>query len=366
MLAAMALSPTSAGFRATYRYPSVTLAEIAWRWAVGATAAALSFFGLIEYIDMLPVTGGDRMLLRTRHPYLVGRAIAHIFQGKLSRVVLAFVAGSLLLTLLWIVASSVGRIATVRALLDYFRGQVGQASGGAAGGERDVVASNVSTGRFVLSALLRLNFLRAAAGLAAVFAIFGAAILAGFASPAADPAPGLAFFLFLFLAGLVWAAWTVLNWMLSLAGLFAVRDGVRAIDAISAAATFSRERAGAVFAVSAWTGLAHVILYMGVTTAVLLPLGFVGVVPWRLIVLAAFLITLAYFAAVDWLYTARLAGYLCIAEMPQPTLLPAPLPPISPVPLISLQTTIDRDELILGDVPNPQTAGTAPVSEQNS
>jgi len=351
MLAAMALSPTAAGFRATFRNPSVTLAEIAWRWAVGATAGALFFFSLVEYIDTLPVTSGDRMLLRTRHPYLVGRAIAHIFHGSFSRVVLAFVLAGLLLTLFWIVASSVGRIATVRALLDYFRGEAGQTSGDAAGGER-VVASNVSANRFQAGALFRLNFLRAAATLAAIMAILGAVILGGLASPAGDPAPGLAFFLFLFLLGLVWAAWAVLNWMLSLAGLFAVRESLGAMDAISAAATFCRERAGAVFAVSAWTGLAHVILFMGVTTAVFLPLGFAGVVPWRVIVLATFLVTLAYFAAVDWLYTARLAGYVCIVEVPE--VVAAPAQPVPPPPPIPLQTTIDRDELILGDVPHPQ------------
>jgi hypothetical protein len=68
-------------------------------------------------------------------------------------------------------------------------------------------------------------------------------------------------------------------------------------------------------------------------------------VPWRLVLLAVILVTLAYFALADWLYTARLAGYICIAEMPE-ALPAAPLPPPMPP-----QTTIDRDELILSDVP---------------
>jgi len=348
----MTFSPTAAGFRATFRYPSVTLAEIAWRWAVGATAIGLFFFSLFEYFATLPVSSGDRMLLRTRHPYLVGRAIAHIFHGSSNRMVLAFVVAGLLLIVLWVVASSVGRIAIVRALLEYFRGQVNQAPAGVSGGERDV-ASNVSTDDFQAGALFRLNFLRAAGVVAAVVATIGAWILAGFASPAADPAPGLAFFLFLFLAGSVWVVWTVLNWMLSLAGLFAVRDGLAAMDAMFAAVSFCRDRAGAVLTVSSWIGLAHGIVFMGTTTVVILPLAFAGVLPWRLIVLTMFLLTLAYFAVVDWLYTARLAGYVCIAEMPDAP--PTPLQPIPPAPPILLQTTIDRDELILGDVPNPQT-----------
>ncbi len=343
------VSYTAEGFRATFRYPSVTLAEIVWRWAVGGTAWALLIFCLLEYMDTLPVTRGDLLFLRTRHPYLVGQAIAHIFRGSFIRLAVALVVAGLLLTLLWMVGSAIGRIATVRALLDYFRGQGRTASDLAARGESDV-ASNVSADRFQAGVLFRLNFLRAATGLAAALAIFGAAILAGFASPVSDPAPGLAFVLFLFLASLVWLAWTVVNWMLSLAGLFAVRDGVGALDAISAAAILCRERAAAVLTVSAWTGLAHLVVFVATTTVGLLPLGFAGVVPWRLIVLAMLFITLAYFAVVDWLYMARLAGYICIAEMHEVQLAPRPpIPPAGPVPV---QTTVDRGELILSDVPN--------------
>jgi hypothetical protein len=81
-----------------------------------------------------------------------------------------------------------------------------------------------------------------------------------------------------------------------------------------------------------------------------IPLGFAGVVPWRLVVAADILVTLVYFAFVDWLYMARLAGYVCIAEMPAALL--APLPPAPAPRTPPLQTSIDRDELILSDVPN--------------
>jgi hypothetical protein len=51
---------------------------------------------------------------------------------------------------------------------------------------------------------------------------------------------------------------------------------------------------------------------------------------------------------------ARLAGYVCIAETPEALLKPLPpappvLPPAAGPPI---QTTIDRDEPILSDVPN--------------
>ena len=73
------------------------------------------------------------------------------------------------------------------------------------------------------------------------------------------------------------------------------------------------------------------------------------------------LATVVYFAVADWFYMARLAGYVCVAEMPEALL--APLPPAPQpappcgaepdVPGHPIQTTIDRDESILSDVPIP-------------
>ena len=339
------VSPTLEGFRAAFRRPSLALGEITWRWTTGATATTLFLFGLFEYLSTLPVTSGERLFLRTRHPYFVSQAIAHILRGSQGRAVMAALVAALMLGLLWILAASFGRIVTVRSLLDYFRKE-----------SADVPSSAAAR---PMPALVRINFLRGAVALAAVFGFVGAAILAGFASPDADPNPGLAFLLFLPLAALIWLAWWTLNWLLSLACVFAVRDGEDAIGAISAAVGFCRERTGAVFAVSSWTGIAHITAFVGATTIVSMPLGFAGILPWRLVVLAMVLVTMAYFALADWLYMARLAGYVCIAEMSAALLKPAPAP-IAPVsvsgspstPAPTIPPTIDRDEPILSDVPN--------------
>jgi hypothetical protein len=118
-----------------------------WRWTAGAAAAALFVFGLFEYLNTLPVTNGELLFLRTRHPYLVGQAMAHILRGSLSRAVMAGLLAALMLAVLWMIAASVGRIATVRALLDYFRRDAAdRVSAGVvpSDGEGDV-ASNAST-----------------------------------------------------------------------------------------------------------------------------------------------------------------------------------------------------------------------------
>jgi hypothetical protein len=343
------VSPTLEGFRAAFRCPSLTFAEISWRWMLGATASALFLFSLFEYLNTLPVTKGDAALLSTHHPALIGRALAHIFHGSLNRAAFASLLGALALAFLWIVSASLGRIATVRALLDYFAER------------RDLDGSDSVTRDSVKSrpfrTLLALNFLRVALALAALLALVGSAILVSFASPAVTPRPGLAFTLFLPLAALICVIWATLSWLLSLATIFSVWNGEDALAALSTAIVFSRERAGPVFAVSVWTGLSHFVAFSIASTAVSLPLSLAQFAPSRLVIVAVLFVTLLYFAVVDWLYVARLAGYICITEMPD---VPAPsaatpVPPTSGQQFglsIPVETSIDRDEPILSDLPN--------------
>jgi hypothetical protein len=80
------------------------------------------------------------------------------------------------------------------------------------------------------------------------------------------------------------------------------------------------------------------------------------VAPVRLVVAGVILVALAYCAVADWLYLARLAGYICIAETPR-DLATSALPASSRstgqecAPSLSDLATIDRDESILSDVP---------------
>jgi hypothetical protein len=341
----MPISPTAEGFRAAFRRPLLTFAEISWRWVVGATATVLFFFGLFEFLDTLPVTNGELLFLRTRNPFLVSQAIAHILRGHLSHGLLSLILAALLLAVIWMVAASLGRIATVEALLEYFRSRFETDS--AHEGE-NVVIGNPAQGRF--AALLRLNFLRVAVAHAALVGLAGAALVARSASSARDPRTGMVILLFVTIAGVVCLIAYELNWLLSLAAVFVVRDADDPIGAISNSVALCRRSPAALFAVSAWTGVAHLIAFTGASMVVSVSLALAGVLPWRLVASGVVLVTLAYLVVADWLYTARLAGFVCIAEIPDELLDPPP-PLLSPaVPAV----TIDRDELILSDVPIPQ------------
>ena len=337
-------SPTIEGFRAAFRRPSFTFAEIAWRWCVGAVATTLFFFYCVEYLNTLPVTGADAALLSTRQPALVGKAISHILGGSRNRAVLAALVMALALSLLWIVAASIGRLASIRALLDYFGPDNGMAS-----------TKNDDAGRSrPIRGLIDLSFLRVTTVLGVALASLGAAVLSSSVSSGAHPKPGLAVALFLSLAVLICFTGWALNWYLSLASIFVVRNGEDGLEALSAAVSFSRERVGATLAVSTWTGLAHIIAFSVGTTAVSLPLAFLRIVPMKMVILGVLFVTVVYFAVVDWLYIARLAGYVCIAEMPEMSFATrgSPLPGAN---LPTVETTIDREERILSDIPGLAT-----------
>ena len=331
------------GFRAAFRRPLVTVAEIAWRWVVGGTATVLFFFGLFEFLDTLPVTNGELLFLRTGQPILVSQAIGHILRGSVYRGVLSLILAVLLLNVIWMVAASLGRLATLEAILEYFRERFRDLS---LPEQRNQAAADARH-RDRVFMLLRLSFLRVAVALAAMVGVAGAAIISGFASSPDRPRPELVFVLFLPLAALVCLIWYVLNWLLSLASVFVVRDGEDAVGAVSSAVRLCRERTGAVLAVSSWTGVAHLIAFVGFSTVISLPLALAAILPWRFVAFGVCLVTLAYLAVADWFYTARLAGYVFVAQLPDAT----PIPATSGTPVIEPSTTIDRDELILSDVP---------------
>jgi hypothetical protein len=337
-----AATPTIEGFRVAFRRPSLTFAEIAWRWVPGSTAVVLFLFYFTEYFGTLPVTRADSILLSTRHPALIAQAIAHIFHGSLNRAVLAALVLAGGVSVLWIIAASVGRFATVGALFAYFHS--------AAADERSTNPDR-SGKPLPIGALIRLNFLRVALMLAMLLAVGGTAILSGFVSSDAHPRPGFAVALFIPLSGCVCIAGWALNWWLSLAAVFAVRDDEDALGALSGAVRLVRDRRGSVLAVSLWTGLAHCVAFSMATTAASLPLAVVQVAPSRLVVAGIVLVTLAYFAVVDWLYMARLAGFVYLTETPERLLAPTVVPPTLPA-TAPRDTGIDRDELILSDLQN--------------
>jgi hypothetical protein len=321
-------SPTAEGFRLIFRRPAIFFAEIAWRWTFAAAAWLLGTLFLMEYMGSLPVHTLDRLLLGTQQPILVSRAIHRIFYGSAFR----FTEGGIVLlaglAIAWIALAALGRAATLAALLEEF----GIASGSSPG---------------TLTSLFALSFLRVAAALAAMVAGIGAAIFASsfWASthvPVADAAR--LWFAVLFL---VWILWTFLNWLLSTAAVFVVTDRKGSLHAIAACARFCVGHPGAVLAAGVWFGLAHLGAFIAACMAGFTTLSTVGA--WRIgpALVLEFLIVVGYCGVADFLYTGRLAAYLALVRGEELE----PSGRASPIVLPAGPSSVDRDELILSDVP---------------
>ncbi len=347
-----------------FRQPSLGLAEVAWRFSFGVAAASLLAFSFVEYLDTLPVTAGDLLLLRTRQPFLISQAIAHIFRGSAPRVVEVTIVLAAAMAFAWIILASFGRAATLKALLRYFREYAATLGARPTGEGRPQAVS------LRVRSLLGLNFFRVGVTLAAVVGCMGALLLAAAASPGKDASPGTTLLIFMMLAMLVWLAWSAVNWFLSLAAVFVASDGCDTFGAITSAVDLCQARAGSVFAAGTWFGLTHLVAFFIASSVVAFPLAFLGVLPPGAVLAGVLLVTLLYFAVVDFLYVGRLAAYVAIVELPEapPAVVPmAPLP--SPgsrhtTPNLPPASRIDQDELILSDVPGEASTQPSALSLQ--
>lgn len=290
-------SASRAGFRAVWRQPALVLAEIAWRWSWGLASLAVLAVSARTFLLSITVTDAEMVELRSQAPVLVADAINRMLEG--SGAILARMAAVAVpaMALLWIVTASLGSAAVLKALLP-------------------------QAGKPKMRTLLGVHFLRAAAALAAILGYMGASIVASrVTAPGEDATPqeaathlGAFILIFLGLVALVALAWGTVNWYLSLSPVLVVRDGRDAFGALGDAWALVRRHRREFWTVGFLSGMLR-LFFMGVLTVVSIPpLYLIGEVPgwvvWAIIVV----FTLVYFAVADYLYVARLAAYIDIAE----------------------------------------------------
>jgi len=323
--------------------PAFGLAEVTWRWSFGLAVWLLLALLLVEYLDSLTISHTDLFLLKTRHPALILRALLHVFRGSGARLAEGLVVLAVSLAVLWVVTAALARAATVKALVGHFRST--QASRQTA----------EVTPRWSMRALFGLNFFRAAAFLAAVVACLAPVVALRAFRENLSAGSGV---LFIMGVGMLasWA-WCAVNWFLSLAALFVVRGGEDTFGAMGAAIDLCRDRPGPVFAVGTWFGLAHLGAFTIATFFALFTLGLLGALPAGVSLVGVLLVTLLYFGVADFLYIGRLAAYVAILELPaSPSAeLARPVVPGGGrrAAIIQPGDAIDREELILSDLPAP-------------
>lgn len=286
-------SPSRAGFDLVVRRPALIFAEIAWRWCFGLASLALVGLTCVLFLNSVRVTDGDMQLMRSGSPWIAADVLARLLSANgapLLRALAVLIPG---IAILWTIAAAIGRTITTSPLIP--------------SGRR--AAS--------FSALVAISFLRATLFVALIAGYFGCALIAaavsnfGGATPESQVGAFLLVFLPLFL--LLMLAWAVLNWFLSIAPVFAVRDGRPALAAFADTARLFSANKRDFIAIGSAYGLAKTIAIIVVTVAGFVLLAALATVP-TVLAIAVILLTLAYFAFADLLNLARLASYAVLAE----------------------------------------------------
>jgi hypothetical protein len=274
------------------------------------------FFG---FLAGLSVTDRDLLALGTRNQDLVAAAIAHIFQGSGPRLLRALALLVPALALLWTLAASVGRMATLRVLI-------------------------ASPARPRWAAMLAVHLARAILAVCAVLAALGIIFFAAWISTSPDP-EGIVrpdetryLLILLFTLPVLALLWNYLNWMLSLAPLFVVRDGARAATSIAQAARLFRDQGASLLGTAALFAVLRMVAIGALLTASLFAAAAFSSAGFRVTLAAVILVTLGYFVVADFLYIARLAATveICMGGTPPAGTEVAPPPP--PPPAETLET----------------------------
>jgi hypothetical protein len=327
-------SSSGVGFRLIFRRPAIPLAEITWRWCFAAAAWTLGIVFIFVYLDSLPVTGLDRLLLYTGQPFLIAHAIRHIFAGSSVRFIEGAILVLLTLMAAWIFVASLARLAIVRSMVAEF-------------------GINLPDSRGQFSSLLVLNFLRAAVTLAAIVGIIGAALMTSSLWASTHMAIGDASRIVFVLWFLIALAWTVLNWLLSTATVLVVAKRESTFSSVASTLRALQNQSAAMMAPGALFGIPHLVGFGVAFVAVLFLLPITIAHPVGLLVLWPVILIYSIFA--NSLYTARLAAYAFVAcggENMADWVTRRPIPPQEPRGAVS---AVDKDELILSDLPQPAT-----------
>jgi hypothetical protein len=239
------------------------------------------------------------------------------------------------LILLWLALATIGRAVTVRAL---------------AGGPS----------RTNWTSLTGLNVFRLLLGLATFVAYFGAAVLV---STTFSPTEhyGLNVLLMLLVMLVLAAIWSVVNWFVGLAQIFAAHVGEGFASSLRSAGKLYQAHSGAFGSSGLWFAFIRAILVIMVTVGSLSPVANVTLAGVKPILVFVAIITLIYFAAADAVCMWRLGVYISLTEPESIEPVPEPLPP-APLPIVELESAIN-EPLPPEEPPSPLPEDWNPIAE---
>jgi hypothetical protein len=282
-------SPFREGFTALREEPLLLAAELTWRWCFGLAAWMIVLLAAALFLDTLRITALDRFLLGTMSPILERSAVIHIFHGALLRLIWLKFMVLACLSVLWALASAVGRAASLRNLVALTSGD-----------DLDEAAGWQFRPMFQLH-LVRVLWLWIALGCLTASMLLGYDMM-----QQGHAARGAFFYVFGFSLSIVFGV--LLNWILALAPLFCIRNQLNARDALALTVDFCSNRVGHMIGLNAAFLALRIVWFGAMFFLVLAPtaLGKHVAVGWQLVLMG--FLSLVYFAGADALNLARLGA----------------------------------------------------------
>ncbi|MGD0931256.1 MAG: hypothetical protein ABR902_11455 [Candidatus Korobacteraceae bacterium] len=287
-------SPFRDGFAALRHEPALFAAELTWRWCFGLSAWGVGIISIALFLDSVTVAPADGFLLRTLQPQLEENALRHIFRGSLARFVLAQTILLLGVMVLWSLAATAGRAATLRRLVAMFSPD-----------------DEPQSMEWQFAPIFLLQLLRVMWTMIAIAVGFGLFVYGVVMAQSEHPMRAAVALSFGF--GVPFLA-IILNWLFGIAPLFCIRNGANAMEAMEQAVDFVGRHAGRLFLLAIGF-LALRLVWVGTMwLAFLSPVSWIGRIGGRWTMLLMALVALVYFAGADLLYLARMGGYVSLAE----------------------------------------------------
>lgn len=266
------------------REPALLVIEVAWRWTFGAAAIALLAFAFVRFQHAVAISGEEEAMLTSMTPEAAMEALGAI--GARALPIATRLAEMIVpaLVVFWVVAASMSRAAILSRLL----------------------SPNI---RLSWSGFVGVHALRALSVVGLGGAYILASIISSWFTNPEQPNYLLTMAVFFVLFAIAVLAWLWVHWVLSVAAIYPVRDGLTARESVRSALGLVRNRRRELFAVASANGTARMVVGVVFTVIGLLPLPLYLVAPGLLIGLEV-AIALVYCVVLDFLLLGRLAGYV--------------------------------------------------------
>jgi hypothetical protein len=270
------------------RDPAIVAVELAWRWAFSASALALCAFAIFRLQHAVVIFPEEQQMLASRAPLQIAEALLEIWHRMHPLLIRLGVVVIPAVVVLWLIAATVGR-----------------------GFVTSRIFQPVSAGpRW--SSLSLLHVLRVLSFFLLIGAYFASSRATAFVSNPESPNYAAALAVFLVLFGTAIVIWSFINWVLSLASIFAARERAPLFDSIRRTRLLLRSQGRQLASVAAQNSTARTLVGILFTF-----LGLVPLVLYRIPVLfwtIEFALLLCYCAVSDLLLLARLSSYVEAAQ----------------------------------------------------